>query len=185
MNQLVFADPANRQARELGADALEQLGYQSEAATWRNAYLMGAQELRGGVTKLPALAAFSLDMLKAIPVDVIFDLWAIRLNPERASGKRIVINWTFTDTGEKVALNLENAALSNRRGKLAAEGQAGFSLSRATFDAVLLKRTTFADAIKGGDIKFDGDPRKLGELIAMLDDPAAEFPIVEPVQARP
>jgi alkyl sulfatase BDS1-like metallo-beta-lactamase superfamily hydrolase len=41
MNQVVFADPANRQAREHGADALEQLGYQAEAATWRNAYLMG------------------------------------------------------------------------------------------------------------------------------------------------
>ena len=31
MNQVVFADPANRAARELGADALEQLGYQAEA----------------------------------------------------------------------------------------------------------------------------------------------------------
>ena len=39
----------NSAARELGADALEQLGYQSEAATWRNAYLAGAMELRGGV----------------------------------------------------------------------------------------------------------------------------------------
>jgi alkyl sulfatase BDS1-like metallo-beta-lactamase superfamily hydrolase len=42
LNQVVFADPTNRQARELAADALEQLGYQAEAATWRNAYLMGA-----------------------------------------------------------------------------------------------------------------------------------------------
>ena len=48
-SQLVFADPANKEARELGADALEQLGYQSEAATWRNAYLLGAAELRNGV----------------------------------------------------------------------------------------------------------------------------------------
>src|SRR6266851_2108648 len=49
MNQVVFADPANRAARELGADALEQLGFQAEAATWRNAYLVGAMELRNGV----------------------------------------------------------------------------------------------------------------------------------------
>ena len=38
MSQVVFAEPDNRAARELGADALEQLGYQSESATWRNAY---------------------------------------------------------------------------------------------------------------------------------------------------
>ena len=50
-SQLVFADPANKAARDLGADALEQLGYQSEAATWRNAYLLGAAELRNGVPR--------------------------------------------------------------------------------------------------------------------------------------
>ncbi len=50
MSQIVFAEPENRAARELGADALEQLGYQSESATWRNAYLQGARELRGGLS---------------------------------------------------------------------------------------------------------------------------------------
>jgi len=185
MNQVVFADPANRQARELGADALEQLGYQAEAATWRNAYLMGAMELRNGVTKLPGIATFSSDMLKAIPVDVVFDLWAVRLNADRAEGKRIVINWTFSDSGEKVALNLENSALTHLRGRLAADADAGFTLPRATFDSILLRRTTFPNAIKAGDIKVEGAPGKLGELIAMLDEIPAEFPIVEPVQTKP
>ena len=37
MNQIVFADPANRSARELGADALEQLGFQAESGSWRDA----------------------------------------------------------------------------------------------------------------------------------------------------
>ena len=185
MNQVVFADPANRQARELGADALEQLGYQAEAATWRNAYLMGAMELRHGVTKLPGIAAFSSDVLKAIPVGVVFDLWAVRLNADRAEGKRIVINWTFSDGGEKVALNLENSALTHLHGKLAADADVGFVLSRATFDSVLLRRTSFPNAIKAGDIKAEGEPGKLGELIAMLDEIPAEFPIVEPVQTKP
>jgi alkyl sulfatase BDS1-like metallo-beta-lactamase superfamily hydrolase len=48
-SQLVFADPANRAARELAADAFEQLGYQAESGTWRSAYLQGALELRQGV----------------------------------------------------------------------------------------------------------------------------------------
>lgn len=46
------ADPDNDQARALQADALEQLGYQCENTTWRNAYLTGAQELRGGVKRV-------------------------------------------------------------------------------------------------------------------------------------
>jgi alkyl sulfatase BDS1-like metallo-beta-lactamase superfamily hydrolase len=34
MSEVVFADPQSQAARNLEADALEQLGYQSEAATW-------------------------------------------------------------------------------------------------------------------------------------------------------
>lgn len=45
-NAVVFADPENMDARYLCADALEQLGYQSESAIFRNAYLLGAKELR-------------------------------------------------------------------------------------------------------------------------------------------
>ena len=185
MNQVVFADPANRPARELGADALEQLGYQAEAATWRNAYLMGAMELRNGVTKVPGIGAFSLDVLKAIPVGVIFDLWGVRLNPEKAESKTMVINWTFIDVGEKFITNLENSALTHLRGKLAAKADAGFTLSRATLDSILGRQTTFPNAIKAGDIKVEGEAGKLGELIGMLDEIAPDFPIVEPVQAKP
>ena len=34
MNHAVFADPNNAKARNLQADAFEQLGYQSESGTW-------------------------------------------------------------------------------------------------------------------------------------------------------
>ncbi len=46
LNNLVFADPENNQARYLLADTYEQLGYQSESGPWRNFYLTGAEELR-------------------------------------------------------------------------------------------------------------------------------------------
>ena len=48
LNHLVFAEPDHAAGRALQADALEQLGYQSESATFRNAYLTGAQELWNG-----------------------------------------------------------------------------------------------------------------------------------------
>jgi alkyl sulfatase BDS1-like metallo-beta-lactamase superfamily hydrolase len=69
-----------------------------------------------------------------------------------------VINWTFTDVGEKFALNLENSALTNVPGKLAAEADADaeFTLTRATLNSVLVRQTTFANAIRSGDITADG-----------------------------
>ncbi|MGC2373314.1 MAG: alkyl sulfatase dimerization domain-containing protein, partial [Solirubrobacteraceae bacterium] len=42
----VFANPTHAEALELHAASLEQLGYQSESAVWRNLYLVGAHELR-------------------------------------------------------------------------------------------------------------------------------------------
>ena len=41
VNHVVFAEPGNEAARQLQADALEQLGYGAENATWRNFYLVG------------------------------------------------------------------------------------------------------------------------------------------------
>ena len=51
LNHVVFADPTHTEARELLADVLEQLGYQTENGVWRNFYLTGAQELRNGVDR--------------------------------------------------------------------------------------------------------------------------------------
>ena len=87
MSKVVFADPANKEARALGADALEQLGYQSEAATWRNAYLLGAFELRNGVGPQPP-ALVNAELLKGISIDLAFDFLGVRLNAAKAEGKR-------------------------------------------------------------------------------------------------
>jgi alkyl sulfatase BDS1-like metallo-beta-lactamase superfamily hydrolase len=92
----------------------------------------------------------------------------------------MVLNWTFTDVDEKFVLNLENSTLTHSSGKLAAKADASFVLTRTTLDQILLKQRSFPDTIKAGEVKVDGDPRKLGELIAMLDEFAPGFPIVEP-----
>src|SRR5262249_36994091 len=66
MSHVVFADPGNAEARRLGADALEQLGYAAESSTWRNAYLLGARELREGVGPGLARAPVSPDVVRAM-----------------------------------------------------------------------------------------------------------------------
>jgi alkyl sulfatase BDS1-like metallo-beta-lactamase superfamily hydrolase len=182
-SQLVFADPANKEARELGADAMEQLGYQSEAATWRNAYLLGAAELRRGVPKARASTG-SAELLKGVSIDLAFDVLGVRLNAAKAEGKTIVINWTFSDLNQSYVMNLENAALTHTSGKLADNADLSLTLTRATLDALTLKQRSFRDAVAVADISFSGDPQKLGELMGMLDDFTPDFAIVEPIKAR-
>ncbi|MEI8325918.1 MAG: alkyl sulfatase dimerization domain-containing protein, partial [Betaproteobacteria bacterium] len=48
LNQAVFGAPSSQAAKELLAKTYEQMGYMSEAATWRNSYLSAAMELRNG-----------------------------------------------------------------------------------------------------------------------------------------
>src|SRR5678815_2654841 len=112
MSHVVFADPGNVEARRLGADALEQLGYAAESSTWRNAYLLGARELRNGRGAGMARAPVSPDVVRAMSLDLFFDYLAVRLDGPRAEGRRLSINWVIADTGQRYALTLENCALT-------------------------------------------------------------------------
>jgi alkyl sulfatase BDS1-like metallo-beta-lactamase superfamily hydrolase len=180
MNQVVFAEPDNHAARELQADALEQLGYQAESATWRNAYLYGAQELRGGVMKLPARPILSPDLLRAITTDIFFDFMAVRLNAARATGHRFAINWHFTDTGERLALNLENATLTHVMGQQDPQAAASVTTTRATLEALALRRTTPMQAMQSGGFSVSGDASVLARLFGMLDSFELMFDILTP-----
>ena len=183
MSQVVYADPANRAARELGADALEQMGYQSEAGTWRSAYLVGAMELRNGVPKIAAGNSANADSLKAVSNDLFFDFLGVRLNAAKAEGKKMAINWNFTDSNQQFVLTLENSALTHITGRQP-DADATVTLSRATLDAITLKETSFPAAVLAGKVKIDGDRAKLAELMSMLDTFEPMFPVVEP-RAQP
>src|SRR5260370_34048025 len=99
MDQVVFAEPSNKEARSLAADAFEQLGYLAESAAWRNAYLLGAQELRSGVRGgARSVPGVSPEILHAAPIALVFDYLATRVDGPRAGTANIVINWQFTDT---------------------------------------------------------------------------------------
>jgi alkyl sulfatase BDS1-like metallo-beta-lactamase superfamily hydrolase len=184
-SDLVFADPTNRAARDLGADALEQLGYQAEAGTWRNAYLTGAQELREGLPKTSnAPSTVSADFLRAIPSDLLFDFIGVRMNADKAEGKKLSFNWAFTDTNETYNVNIENSALTVVAGKVDPDAHASLTLKRATLDQILLKQRGLFDVVKSGDISLSGNPLRLAEFMGLLDEFTPGFPIIEPKAAQ-
>lgn len=185
VNHVIFADPSNTAARELQADALEQMGYQAESGPWRNFYLSGAKELREGVKKIGAPNTASPDTLRAMDMGLLFDYMAMRLNGPKAEGKSMKLNWRFTDTGEQYVLELENAALSHIAGRQAADADLTVSLARETLNAILLRKTSFEKEVGAGRIAMAGNARVLGELLSMLDTFDFWFNIVTPVDALP
>jgi alkyl sulfatase BDS1-like metallo-beta-lactamase superfamily hydrolase len=180
MSHVVFADPSNVEARRLGADALEQLGYAAESATWRNAYLLGALELRHGLPDTVARAPVSPDVVRAMSLDLFFDYLAVRLDADRAAGKRIVVNWVFPALGARYALTLDNSALTYRAGRRSEPADATVSLERAVLDRLVLREATLADAVERGLAAIEGDAAKVVELFGLFDDFALMFPVVEP-----
>lgn len=176
---VVFAEPDNAAARELQAAAFEQLGYQTENATWRNAYLTGASELRNGVSDT-GLRAQAPDIVRALQTGQLFDAMATRLNAERAAANDLIVAWNFTDIGEQWTLRVTNGALSSVAGRLDTEAQATVATTRATLNSLILQEIDAIEAFSSGAISVDGDPMALAGFLGLLDDPPHDFPIVTP-----
>ena len=182
VNQVVFAEPGNQAARELGAAALEQLGYQAEAGTWRNAYLYGARELRQGMTRLPA-SRIPPDFVRSLPMELVFDSMGTRLNPGKAAGKKIVLNWVISDAqgkAQRYVTRVDNSALTHSSGMQDKAANASLTLARSTWDAITLREMSMVDAFQNGLVKIDGDGSQLQELFGMLDEFNPAFEVVEP-----
>ena len=180
VNHVVFADPSNQDARRLQADALEQLGYQTENGVWRNFYLTGAQELRYGLLDLPAPNPVSADALSAVPLDLLLDYLGIRLDGPAADGKELLVNVVVRETGETHVLEVRNSVL--RHAARPADPSAGVTvtLDDAVLRALVVGTTSLADARAGSDIALDGDDQVLEELVSLLDTFGFWFPLVEP-----
>lgn len=180
-NHLVFAEPDNQPARELNADALEQLGYQAESAVERNSYLAAAMELRSGGKKIPSpLNTASADTIRALSIENIFDLLGVRLDATKAEGQHLVLNWNFSDSGKRYILNLENSALTYSPERNAKNADATLTLERSTLDAILAQQLAPKKAVETGLIKIEGNPAALGSLLALIDNNLPSFELIAP-----
>ena len=112
---------------------------------------------------------------------MFFDLMGVRLDAAKAEGKHLVINWQLTDTNENYRLNLEHSTLTYRADTQDANAQATVSMTRDTLDQILLRRTSFPEAVKAGQISISGEPNAFFGLLQMLEVPSGDFPIVTPV----
>ncbi|WP_420008959.1 alkyl/aryl-sulfatase [Xanthomonas sacchari] len=177
---VVFANPDSREGRALLADALEQMGYQSEAGTWRNAMLMGALELRDGVPKGGATTA-SPDVLQAMTVSMLFDYLAIRLNgPAAAKAGDATIAWILPDSQERYLMTLRSGALSYRPLTDQDKADATVELPRNALNQLVMGTTPPRQLLGESPISVRGERTAVERLFENVETFDVMFNIVTP-----
>ena len=172
--ELVYADPENTEARELCAAALEQLGFQAESGTWRNAYLSAARELReGNVAQEGHGAKSSGALIKEMTPNMIFDYIGLCTDNIAAQNDDVFINVDVTDTGEKYYLERKNGVLLVYPNE-----------NRDTANVkIICQSQTLAYSVVTGDssvLQFEGDATEYEKLMKHFVIFGKDFNIIEP-----
>jgi alkyl sulfatase BDS1-like metallo-beta-lactamase superfamily hydrolase len=178
VSHAVFDDPSNRAARELQAQAFEQLAYGAENATWRNFFLSGARELREDVRERAGTPSPAL--IGQLTSAQLFDVLALRLDGPRAGELALSFNWVFTDVGERHLLTLSNGVLHHSADRRDPHADATVLVERAALNELFAGLTPLLELLGAGRLRVEGDGSKLGELLGLLDAPDPSFAIVTP-----
>ncbi|MGQ0708349.1 MAG: alkyl/aryl-sulfatase [Rhodoferax sp.] len=178
LNHLVMADSGATAAKELLARTYEQMGFESEASTWRNSYLTAAMELRQGPPKQGVSKANAIDMLNAVPTERFLEAMAASVNGPKAEGLDLKINLVLTDSRESYVLWLENAVLHFRRAPPVADANATLSLTRPMLVKALAGTATAKEVVMGDDLRVDGSKIDLIRFLSLLDKAEGKFPVV-------
>ena len=67
---MTYGEPNNQDAKNLLADCYEQMGYQQESPSLRNAFLAGAFELRNGIPEGASPKSSGPDLIKAMDTQI-------------------------------------------------------------------------------------------------------------------
>jgi alkyl sulfatase BDS1-like metallo-beta-lactamase superfamily hydrolase len=179
LHHLVFAQPDHAEARQLMADAYEQLGYQMEGPQWRGIFLSAAMELRQGVDMSTMGTSAAYDSVLAMPTDLLFDFAAVHVIGDIAADVDIRINISIDETSEEWTLWVRNGVL-NARPAHVPEATLTVSGDKTAIATLLLAPTAATKLINSGALKTVGDVRVLDSLAAVMDrfDPA--FNLVTP-----
>ena len=176
MKELVFADPSNKEARELCADALEQLGYQAESGTWRNAYLTGALELREGNQAIHGIAATGgLEVKAAMTPMMMLDFIRISTDANAAEKDDVTLNLKVEDIGECFYLKRTSGVLLAYSGMQKEDAEATITCSKIQLLGMMAGNK---EAVQ--NVGCEGDRGALVRLLKYMTEFEITFNVVEP-----
>ncbi len=180
LKHVVYANPKNEQARNLQADAFEQIAYQSESGIWRNLYLSGAKELREGTPKsTPLPAPASVRFFSGLTPEAIFDYLSILVDGKKAAGKELTLRFIFPELKKNILVYLKNGSLHQSSARPDVKAKFTLTISKNDFAQLLGDPDKAVALFTSGSLTYDGSPFALRELRSYLEPFDNNWKIIE------
>ena len=180
LNHIVYAGEATEQVKSLLADVYRNQGFRCESGIMRNVYLKGAHELENGVKPLASFGAGrNKDLAAALSLEDWFNIIAVRLNPERAQGKKLAIRFQVGERLARVEVNRQTEIV--RTGEAAKTGEVDATVQLSLDQLEQLSNNTLdldTAVVKGLQIK--GSLHVVQQWIDLHDHFDLWFNIVTP-----
>ncbi|MBP1777979.1 MAG: hypothetical protein H6Q86_3990 [candidate division NC10 bacterium] len=178
LNKLVYAEPGNQAAKDLLADAFEQIGYQKESTSVRNSFLAAALELRSGMPGGVPPKTTGPDTIRGMSTELWLDYIAILVDSRKAEGMKFTINLVTPDNGEKFAVEMSNSTLTSIKGEQAKSPNLTVTVNRVDLEQVMGGKATFDQLIAAGKAKFEGDRTPFDQLRSTLVQFTPDFELM-------
>ena len=169
LNKLVYAEPQNQVAKDLLADAFEQIGYQKESPSVRNSFLGAAFELRNGIPNGATIETTGPDTIKAMPITMWLDFLGIRVDSEKAADMAFTINLNIPDRDEQIVIEMSNATLTHIVGQTDDDADLSVTIQRSDLEKVMTGEQKLVDLIADGTAQSEGDTSVIEQLASTLD----------------
>ena len=150
------------------ADCYEQMGYQQESSSLRNAFLAGAFELRNGIPEGASVKTGGPDLVRAMGTGLWLDFLGIRMVSDKAAGMAFKINLITPDNDEKYLIELNNSTLNNIKGFQDENADLTITINRSDLDLVMMGVKTMDDMIADGTAKTKGNKSIIDKLRSTL-----------------
>ena len=177
LSHIVFSGADSAKARTMLAEVLRHLGYRAESGIMRNCYLSGAQELEEGVKPLAMAGGHNSDLAATLSLRDWFDAYALRLNPDRARGADLVLN--FVVDGEPASISIARQTEFARIGQHVPNADATLTIPKARLEALAGGQISLDQALTDG-AEITGDAAKVQAWLDLHDAFEMWFNLVTP-----
>lgn len=184
--------------RRLLAEVYQHLGYACEAGTWRNMYLVGAEELllQGPIHKMPGGSA-NESILCAMDIELFYDFVAGRLSADKAKALEKPLTVTIyekagnpdmiAETADSIPqtgylVTIENMVMNFHKITGKEDAVNGFHITRGGFARLILDPKPFEE-IKdelGEQIEIDCEEKYVSDFFNLFEKNDVNFNIVIP-----